>query len=95
MKNLILLLCLTFIGYAAAGQAIPNRIHNQTNCTIRVTKDCYDICVLVSSTSITVAPGATIQMTAIPLVATNSTALFTGYAGYWMNIVKKTLSFPA
>lgn len=64
-KQIYLILILLVLGYVASAQPISNRIHNQTGCSIRVTKECYDLCVKVSSSSVVVSPGGNLNIASL------------------------------
>ena len=63
MKRIILTaMVLLFVNIAAISQTVRNEI----NCPVTVTRECYDLCILVSSTTITVPPGPTLGFPSCP-----------------------------
>ena len=63
MKRIILgAIILLLVNFAAMAQTV----RNETNCPVNVTRECYDICVLVSTNTITVQSGQTLSFALTP-----------------------------
>lgn len=65
MKILFNLIVLLLIQQIAIAQPPPNSISNSTNCSVDITIECYDICVLVSSNTITLGASQTTAISSL------------------------------
>jgi len=58
MKKLVLMLVALFASHTLMAQ-VATKVVNNTNCDITVTMECYDLCVLVSSSTVHVSHNST------------------------------------
>ena len=74
MKRIILgAIILLLVNFAAMAQTV----RNETNCPVNVTRECYDICVLVSTNTITVQPGQTLSFALTPCPYPSNGVIYT------------------